>query len=230
MSRSIRVLVVDDDFMVARIHARFVERTEGFEVAGVVHTGAAALEQVAELAPDLLLLDVHLPDLGGLEVLARLRASDGPGAGAAVVMVTAERGADAVRAARHGGALQYLVKPFEYDDLAARLREVARAVGLLDAGEADQHTIDRAFGRTPSSGAPTTAVPKGLSPETADLVLAVVTERGEVSASEAGEVVGLARVTARRYLEHFVALGQLGVRLQYGSAGRPERRYRVRQP
>ena len=228
--RSIRVLVVDDDFMVARIHARFVERTEGFEVAGVAHSGAAALEQVDALAPDLVLLDVHLPDLGGLEVLARLRASEGPGAEVAVVMVTAERGADAVRAARHGGALQYLVKPFEYDDLAARLREVSRAVGLLEAEEeADQHTIDRAFGRTPSAGGATTgSVPKGLSPETADLVLAVVTERGEVSASEAGEVVGLARVTARRYLEHFVGLGRVEVRLQYGSAGRPERRYRVR--
>ncbi|WP_183095143.1 response regulator, partial [Nocardioides stalactiti] len=125
----IRVLVVDDDFMVARIHAAFVERTDGFEVAGTARTGAEALEMVGSLAPDLVLLDVHLPDLSGIEVLERLRSrADGDAHSVAVVMVTAERGAAAVRAALHGGAMQYLVKPFEYDDLADRLRQVAAAL------------------------------------------------------------------------------------------------------
>ena len=106
----ITVLVVDDDFMVANIHERFVARTEGFEVVGSARTGAEALALTAELDPDLVLLDVHLPDMSGLDVLASLRAG---GSEAGVVMVTAERGADAVRTALHGGAMQYLVKPFE---------------------------------------------------------------------------------------------------------------------
>ena len=216
----IGVLVVDDDFMVARIHARFVEQTDGFEVVGTAHTGADALRLVEELAPDLLLLDVHLPDLSGLEVLARLRAA---GRQAAVVMVTAERGADAVRTALHGGAMQYLVKPFEHADLAERLHRVAAALGGLPEGEADQAAIDAAFGAAPRRTS--AQLPKGLSPETADLVLAAMGGREEISASEAGELVGLSRVTARRYLEHFVETGAAEVRLQYGSAGRPARRY-----
>ncbi len=230
MSRSLRVLIVDDDFMVARIHGRFVEKTDGFEVAGTAHTGAEALELTAALEPDLLLLDVHLPDLTGLEVLERLR---GQGRDVAVVMVTAERGASAVRSALHGGALQYLVKPFEYDDLADRLRGVASTLATLDAprggqpGEVDQATIDRAFGAGPRSDVPN-ALPKGLSPETADLVLDAARAAGEISASEAAEVAGLSRVTARRYLEHFVDVGTAEVRLRYGGTGRPERRYRVR--
>ena len=61
--------------MVASVHARFVQRTEGFEVVGSARTGADALALVAGSAPDLVLLDVHLPDLSGLEVLARLRAA-----------------------------------------------------------------------------------------------------------------------------------------------------------
>jgi response regulator of citrate/malate metabolism len=221
----ITVLVVDDDFMVANIHERFVARTEGFEVVGSARTGAEALALATELDPDLVLLDVHLPDMSGLDVLAALRAG---GNEVGVVMVTAERGADAVRAALHGGAMQYLVNPFEYEDLAARQRTVGATIGALASGEADQAAIDAAFGRPPTRmAAASTSLPKGLSPETADLVLAALRASGELSAAEAGDQVGLSRVSARRYLEHFVGIGVAEVRLQYGAAGRPERRYRA---
>jgi response regulator of citrate/malate metabolism len=228
----IRVLVVDDDFMVARIHAGFIERTRGFEVAGVARTGQEALDKVAALDPHLLLLDVHLPDLSGLEVLDRLRRS---GHEVAVVIVTAERGAAAVRSALHGGAMQYLVKPFEYADFAERLRSVAASLARLSPDPApgvepmavDQETIDQVFG-TGRRGAPApTTLPKGFSPETADLVLAALRDREEISASETADALGISRVTARRYLEHFVDTGQAEVRLQYGATGRPERRYRA---
>ncbi|KQY60636.1 two-component system response regulator [Aeromicrobium sp. Root495] len=212
-----RVLVVDDDFMVARIHERFVERTDGFEVVGSVRSGREALAAVDELTPDVVLLDVHMPDIDGLEVLRSLRAA---GHAVGVVMVTAERDAEVVRSALLGGAQQYLVKPFEYPDLAARLDAVRRSMEVL-VGDADQAAIDRAFG----AAATTPALPKGLSHETADAVLAALRDQGELSATEAGDATGLARVSARRYLEHFVATGQATVRLQYGSAGRPERRY-----
>jgi len=245
----ISVLVVDDDFMVASIHQRFVARTAGFEVVGSARTGAEALALVEELHPDLVLLDVHLPDISGLEVLAlveelhpdlvlldvhlpdisglevlaRLRA-DGRETG--VVMVTAERGADAVRTSLHGGAMQYLVKPFDYDDLAARLAQVAAALGELPPGPTDQDTIDRLFGTTGQAPRPPTPLPKGLSSETGLLVLDALGGGAELSAAEAGEQLGLSRVSARRYLEHFVTTGEAQVRLQYGGAGRPERRYR----
>ncbi len=156
----ITVLVVDDDFMVARIHTRFVERTDGFEVVGTASTGAEALSLVAAEAPDLVLLDVHLPDMSGLDVLATLRSV---GNEAGVIMVTAERSADAVRTALHGGAMQYLVKPFEYADFAARLHQVAAALGMLGTGEADQQLIDQVFGTSPGVGVPN-ALPEGAEP------------------------------------------------------------------
>lgn len=229
MTPPLRVLIVDDDFMVARIHGRFVEQTDGFDVVGTARTGAEALALVDDLDPDLLLLDVHLPDLSGLQVLEEVRAR---GHDVAVVMVTAERGAAAVRTALHGGALQYLVKPFEYDDLADRLRQVAATLASLSdatgdrAGDVDQATIDQAF-RTGRTADVPIVLPKGLSPETADLVLEAARSAGEISASEAADAVGLSRVTARRYLEHFVDAGAAEVRLQYGGSGRPERRYRI---
>lgn len=63
----IRVLVVDDDFMVAKVHSGFVSRIDGFEVCGVAHSAETALAAVGELQPDLVLLDVHLPGTTGLD-------------------------------------------------------------------------------------------------------------------------------------------------------------------
>jgi response regulator of citrate/malate metabolism len=217
----IGVLVVDDDFMVARIHSGFVERTEGFRVVGVAHTGTAALDRAAALHPDLVLLDVHLPDMSGLEVLAALRAGGNvPG----VVMVTADRELEVVKAALRGGAMQYLVKPFHYDDLAHRLGRVRDALAERGTGKADQATIDRLFAVDARHGS--APLPKGLSQVTAELVLTSLRERGEQSAAECADALGLSRVTARRYLEHFVGTGSAKVRLNYGGTGRPEHRYR----
>ncbi|MCK9795403.1 response regulator [Isoptericola sp. 4D.3] len=231
---SLDVLVVEDDFMVASIHRRFVERVPGFRVVGEAHTGADALAAVEALHPDLVLLDVHLPDLSGIEVLRRLRAA---GNDLGVVVITAAREADTVRAAAAGGAAHYLVKPFASEDLAARLQEFRRSRAALEGlGEADaddggagiQADIDAVFARPPQVAGPRGPLPKGLSQETADAVLEALSAGAELSATECADAVGVSRVSARRYLEHFATMGRAAVRLNYGTAGRPERRYRLR--
>ncbi|MCF6389182.1 response regulator [Mycobacterium sp. MBM] len=215
------VLVVDDDFMVADIHRRFVDRLPEFRAVGVARTGAEALSMAAELRPDLILLDVYLPDMTGLDVLQRLR-SDGDRVG--VIMITAARELDTVAGALDGGAADYLIKPFEFDQFTAKLEAFAAREEALhsDAG-VDQSLIDSLFG-----GARTTRtdpLPKGLGNETGELVLDAVRRADEVSAAECADLVGISRVSARRYLEHYLSAGILELRLQYG-AGRPERRYR----
>jgi response regulator of citrate/malate metabolism len=216
----LRVLVVDDDFMVASIHSRFVSRVEGFTVVGQAATAATALSEADRLSPDLVLLDVHLPDRSGIEVLRALRAA---GNDVGVVMVTAAREADTVRAAAAGGAAHYLVKPFEFDDLATRLAAFRQSwLALRELGTPDQDDIDAVFAPL---GRGRTALPKGLSPETAEAVRAALAAADDLSAAECAEAVGVSRVSARRYLEHFVAEGSASVRLRYGGAGRPERRY-----
>jgi response regulator of citrate/malate metabolism len=217
------VLIVDDDFMVAEIHRRFVEQVDGFRAAGVARTGAEALSLAKELLPDLILLDVYLPDMTGLEVLQRLR-SDGDLVG--IIMITAARELDTVKGALDGGAADYLIKPFDFPQLKAKLEAFsARADALESAGGVDQSLIDSLFGRP--GGAPSQVLPKGLGAETGKLVLAAVQDTGEVSAAECADLVGISRVSARRYLEHYLSTGALELRLQYG-AGRPERRYRLR--
>lgn len=219
----IGVLIVDDDFMVARLHSGFVGRTPGFEVVGAVHTGADAIRACRELEPDLVLLDIYLPDMTGLEVLATLR-HQAPEVD--VLVITAAREAETVRQALRSGVVHYLIKPFTFDDLRERLDYYAAAhLGLAGASEAEQADVDRIFGMVPSDPSPT-ALPKGVSPETAARVEAALrSAKDTLSAAECAQVVGLSRVSARRYLEFFVAERRAEVQLRYGRNGRPERRY-----
>ncbi len=217
----IEVLVVDDDFMVAKVHSRFVDRTPGFTVVGAVHTGAGALEAAHALQPDLILLDIYLPDMTGLDVLTRLR-EQAPDVD--VLVISAAREVETVRRALRGGIVHYLLKPFTYEDLRERLEHYRSAhLTLAEAGTARQADVDRVFGMP---GAPDRSLPKGLSVETAQLVeQALRDSTRDMSASECASVLGLSRVSARRYLEHFATLGKADVRLRYGGQGRPERRY-----
>ena len=219
----ISTLVVDDDFMVAKVHAAFVERTPGFKVVGVVHTGADALRAVHELHPALVLLDIYLPDRSGIEVLERFRAETPD---VDVLVITAAREVDTVRRALRGGIVNYLIKPFEYAALRERLEHYAAThhhlAGITAAAQSD---VDRVFGARTLSR----PLPKGLSTETAELVGNVLREAAaDMSASECAARAGLSRISARRYLEYFTETGRVKVRLRYGAAGRPERRYRWR--
>jgi two-component system CitB family response regulator len=225
--RDCSVLVVDDDFMVARIHRGFVDRLDGFTVAGEAHTGAEALAAVERLRPDIVLLDVYLPDIGGLEVLEQLRT--GRHADTDVIVVTAARDVETVSRSLQLGARQYLIKPFGKRDLHDRLLQVRRLrEELATRGEeaVRQHEVDRFFGTTPVS-APANRLPKGLSAVTMESVVARLRELTEpCSATSLGEDVGLSRVSARRYLDHLVKIGVVRVELRYGDVGRPEHLYR----
>ncbi len=219
----IRVLVVDDDFMVARIHVGFVERVAGFEVVGTASTGAEAVRAVEELRPDLLLLDLYLPDRFGLDLLAELRSGPHP---CDAIVITAAKESESVRSAVRLGVADYVLKPFGFPDLEERLRRYANQRSMLERAEVvGQDDVDRVFSRLSAGGA--VVLPKGLSPETARLVEDALSGAADtLSATEVAEGVGISRVSARRYLEHFVGVGRADVRLRYGSTGRPERLYR----
>jgi response regulator of citrate/malate metabolism len=219
---TVRTLIVDDDARVADIHKGYVERVEGFAVAGVANRGTEALRRVLEDQPDLVLLDIYLPDLSGLEVCRRLRAANNL---VDVIAVTAARDVDTVKGAVGLGVAQYLVKPFTFATFRDKLERYAAYKQLADrGGEAEQREIDAMLGELRTPGA--TPLPKGLSKETLDLVARTLKDGGTQSAIEVADAAGLSRVTARRYLEHLVSSGQAELELKYGRSGRPEHRYR----
>ncbi|MEH1016283.1 response regulator [Micromonospora sp. CPCC 206060] len=217
------VLVVDDDFMVARIHRGFVERLDGFRVVGAASTGEEAIACVDRHRPDLVLLDLYLPDMFGLDVVTRLRAARYD---CDVLVISAAREVETVRRAVRYGAVNYLLKPFGFDELRTRLEQyAARRNSLRATVVSDQADVDRVLSRSGSHSA-TPTLPRGLSAETAELVERALRQHSAtLSAAECANAVGISRVSARRYLEHFADTGRAAVSLRYGSAGRPERRY-----
>jgi len=203
----IRTLVVDDDAMTASIHRSYVERVPGFEVVGEAYTGKQALELTRSLQPNLLLLDIYLPDMSGLDVLRRLREPGAPHVD--VIAVTAAKDVTTLRTAIHGGVIHYLVKPFFFDTLR----------------EPDQHDIDHVFSLLRSRRRH--ALPKGISAPTLELVVDSMREAdGELTAVDVAERTGISRGTARRYLEYLALTGAIELSLRYGTTGRPEHLYR----
>ncbi|MFG2758185.1 response regulator [Streptomyces wuyuanensis] len=214
--------------MVAKLHTRYVSATPGFTVAGVAHSGAEALRAVERLRPDLVLLDIYLPDMDGIGVLRELRAAeelDAERQPVDVLFITAARDAGTVRSALRAGALHYLIKPFSPAALQEQLRHVASLRSRLESlDEARQEDVDRIFGTRPPGSR---ELPKGLAAHTADLVDRILRAHPEgMSASECAVAGSLSRVSARRYLEYFAETGRAEVTLRYGGTGRPERRYR----
>ncbi|MFC8127896.1 response regulator [Streptomyces sp. NPDC057302] len=218
----IEVLVVDDDVRVADVNAAYVAKVPGFHVAAKAHSAAEALRLVEELPVDLVLLDHYLPDETGLAVVRTLRER---GHETDVIMVTAARDVATVQAAMRHGALQYLVKPFSYAGLRAKLDAYAILRRTLDGGgEAEQAEVDRIFGALSATPAP--ELPKGHSPTTAELVRrALMGAEGPLSAQELADRTRLSRQTAQRYLKLLERSGRVRLSLKYGDTGRPEHRY-----
>ncbi|MET7655635.1 response regulator [Streptomyces sp. NPDC005486] len=219
----IEVLVVDDDSRVVQVNAAYVGKVPGFHVAGEAHSAADALRRL-ELLPrvDLVLLDHYLPDETGLEVVQEMRRR---GHQTDVIMVTAARDISTVQAAMRQGALQYLVKPFAFAGLRAKLEAYAELRRTLDGGgEAEQADVDRMFGALSAPSEP--GLPKGHSPTTAELVRqSLMNAEGPLSAQEIADRTGVSRQTAQRYLKLLERTGRARLTLKYGDAGRPEHRY-----
>jgi response regulator of citrate/malate metabolism len=220
----IRTLIVDDDFTVARVHSAYCERVAGFDVVGVAHSGREALELFERLQPDLLVLDVYLPDMSGLEVLQELRHQR---AAVDAIIVTAARDAESLRSAMAGGALRYIVKPFNFERFKDTLQSYQRFINRRSVLEAvEQEDVDRLYAAM--GVVPDQHLPKNLNRPTLDLVMKCLQEQSEaVSALGLAQATGLSRGTTRRYLEFLVDTGRAAMELRYGSAGRPEHQYRL---
>lgn len=225
----LRTVIVDDDVAVAGLHEQFIGAHPAFVTVATAHNGHDALAAIAATDPDLVLLDFYLPGLSGLDLLRDLRAREGRQP--EVIAVTAARDVDSVRQARAAGVRHYLVKPFTAAELRGRLDDILRDRRLLarssDASRLDQRAIDALM--TGSTTA-RSVLPKGLSVETLESVTLSLARAPYSTASDLGSLVGISRVSARRYLEYLVTAGHAERSLDYSTTGRPSSRYRSLNP
>jgi response regulator of citrate/malate metabolism len=210
----LKVLVVEDDFRVANMHAAIIDALPGFSVSDTANTLAAARR--AEPV-DLALVDVYLPDGSGIDLVRELRCDS--------IVLSAATEADTIRAAMAAGALSYLVKPFAPTELAARLAGYARYRRILAGNNLGQRDVDAALDALRPRIAAQVSPAVSASP-TKDLVLrALAAADGPMSAAEVAAEIGVSRATAQRYLAGLATSDEVKVGLRYGTTGRPEQEF-----
>ncbi|MBT00430.1 MAG: two-component system response regulator [Oceanospirillaceae bacterium] len=230
LGTSLGIVIAEDDTQIAEIQRRFVERVPGFEIRGIAHSTRDARELIDVLKPDLVMLDIQFPDGSGLELLRELRAAAQP---TDVILVTAAKEVDSLTEALRCGVFDYILKPLIFERLEQALLNYQQHLERLNAlGSLSQQSVDGLLPRSTQSTTPaepeseSKRLPKGIDGLTLDKVRgAMQKETGSLSAEQMGELIGSSRTTARRYLEYLVSQGELEADINYGSIGRPERRY-----
>ncbi|GAK84601.1 transcriptional regulatory protein CitB, DpiA [Vibrio ponticus] len=223
MTSVVEVMIIEDDLKIAQLHQRYIEQLDGFQVVGMATTQADALMQIDILQPQLVILDVFLPDGSGLDILTSIRSSNHS---CDVILVTAARDVDTLQQAMRGGVVDYLLKPVIFTRLEMALKKYLEQKSQLNnVSDLDQGLVDKML-QTNSNDAPKARLPKGIDSVTLDKIRALFTQAISLTAEEAGVQIGASRTTARRYLEYLISTGELIADLHYGTVGRPERSYK----
>jgi response regulator of citrate/malate metabolism len=219
----IRTLIVDDDPTAVSIHREYVDRLPEFTAVATTTSGAEAVQLADTLRPDLVLLDMYLPDLPGLEVLRALRAAGRPPID--VIAITSAKNVDVLRGAMTLGVVHYIVKPFGFRAFRERLENYAAARNRLAVAEAPgQREVDRIFALLRSGS--DDLLPKGISAATLKVVVDIFRAAEErLTAGELATRAGFSESVARRYLKFLSDSGNVEYHPRYGSAGRPEHLY-----
>ena len=225
----IEILIIEDDKRVADIHRRFIEKIEGFTVVGSAHTGEEAKDWVAALQPNLVLLDVYLPDTLGTELMAFIHENSPE---TDIIFITAAAEIEIVKRAFRRGVIDYILKPLTFDRFQESLLSYkSKRKTLAGEGTMQEDSIKLLWNQTsPTTQSMDPALPKGIDPITKEKVVRhIVKIEGGITAETLGAEIGVSRSTARRYLEYLVSEKRAFTELLYGSVGRPERRYFIKK-
>ena len=220
----IRVMLVEDDPMVAELNRNYVESIEGLKVVKIVHNAVDALADLERQPVDLILLDIYMPNMTGLDFLKEIRQKRYP---TDVILVSAARDTTTINESLRLGAVDFLIKPFEFDRLRDSLKKyLERAIPLRDARDLSQHELDQLIGERKSS-ADQASLQKGLDHRTmkrvCESIMAMAAK--DFSAEEIAQIAGISRVSAKKYLEYLEKAGAIKLIIHYGAIGRPEHRF-----
>lgn len=220
----IRVLIVEDDPMVAEFNRRYLTQIEGFTLAAMARSATEALVLLEKQEVDLILLDIFMPHMTGLDFLSRIRAID---TNVDIIVVSAACDSHSIQKALRYGAVDYLIKPFEFERFNAALSAYRdRAVFMRSHGSIRQAELDHKIllKDQPLSG----ELPKGLDRNTLKIVWRHIREEAEndFTTEEIARRVGVSRVSMRKYLTFLMKLDILRMEVTFGSIGRPVYKYR----
>lgn len=218
-----KVLIVEDDPMVAMINEQYIKRNKNFQLVGKCKDGTAALEFLEQNSVDLIVLDVYMPHMDGLETLRTIRNRQIP---VDAIMVTAANDRSSVEEALHLGIVDYLVKPFTFDRFQMALEKfISQTNAFRDFDTLNQKIIDHIIDNSRKKSED--AFPKGIQEKTLLLIMEYLKDNAGnwFTGDEIAEQVGLTGVTVRRYMNYLAESGRVTAEMNYETGGRPCMRY-----
>lgn len=219
-----KIMIAEDDYRVAEIHEQFLKKMKNVDVVAKAQNATEAVSLVQMHQPDLLLLDVYLPDRLGVDVLPELHQACPD---MQIVLITAATEKTIFHKALQNGVVDYLVKPIAFERLQQSV-DKAKSLRkwLQDSQPIDQQAADQFFQGAKTKHAPPVALPKGIDQLTLEKVRTLLRQQSEgVTAEALGRKFGASRTTSRRYLEYLISTNEAKAELEYGIVGRPERKY-----
>ena len=223
----IKAVIVEDDLMVAAINREFALKTPELDIVATFHNGRDALEFLQQSPPELLLLDIYMPDVSGLDLLAELRRQ---GNGTEAILITAANDVDRVERALHLGVVDYLVKPFTYERFQEAMNKFLLRRSLKMKGTYTQTDIDQLIhaGRKPGR-APQIELEKGMQQQTMERILDCFRREEHqhqyLTCEQLAAETNLSKVTTRRYMNYLVERQKAVSRVNYATGGRPSIEY-----
>ena len=226
----VRVLVAEDDPMVCSLHVQTIQQVRGFSVAGTVGDGMELVRFFESSSADLIIMDIFMPRLSGLDALKKLRAD---GNVSDVILVSAGRQPELVSQAKLLGAFDYMIKPYSLKRFRTSLEAYLehRTKMPWNIEETTQEALDTIFetAAANTSGGRSERLPKGLQPGTLSLVMKELTNDKGLSAEDICTRLSISRSTAWRYLDHLSKTGAVRIQFEYNGPGRPLKRYFLRE-
>jgi len=225
--KPVRILIVEDDPMVASINKKLTEKVENFEVVDIASTENEALKKIEESAPDLILLDIYLSTGNGLNLLQKIRHMNIP---TDVILVTAAKDSKTISQSMRYGAIDYIIKPFDLERLEKSLKNYLKLRLLLDKHKDIQQSDLDKLNLQARSEMPIiqSDLPKGVHALTLDQIMVFLLKQDmPLSCEQVSAELAMSKITVWRYLEYLVEQGKVKVELAYGAVGRPSKRYYV---
>ena len=220
-----KVLIVEDDPMVAMINEQYISKNKNFKVIGTCNDGSSALSFLEHNSVDLIVLDVYMPHTDGFELLRTIRNRK---ITIDAIMVTAANDRESLEEALHLGIVDYLVKPFTFDRFQIALEKyIAQNHALKNIDTLNQTNIDHIMEHSKKNNEE--LYPKGIQEKTLQLILSHLKEESDTwtTGDEIAKKIGLTGVTVRRYMNFLTESGKVLSEMNYETGGRPCMKYKI---
>lgn len=226
----IKIMLVEDDEMVREINNKLLIRIGGFDIISQVGSIREAKESILKNVPDLILLDIFLPDGKGVDLLKWIRKEE---LKIDAILISADNSLNTVDEAFKLGAVDYLVKPFIFERFEKtlvqyrnRFREF-KEKDILNQKIIDNYILNNKEDNNVNNTNNSYEVTKGINENTYKKIwdCIMLNKDKKFTSDDLSSQTGLARVTVRRYLEHMCNEKKLKLTLEYGKIGRPVHYY-----